>query len=456
MDEWEELGIAPTTDPAAVRQAYARRLKTLDVDHDPAAFMRLRQAFETALAWDEEDVSPAEPLSEEHEDEAGDIADYTKAIALDPQDPEAYVYRGTFHAREGLCDEAIADYTQAIALKPDHILAYINRGRAFNQKGLYDQAIADFTRVIALRPDDAFGHYGLGVSYEGKGLPDQAIAAYQAAVEAMPKLMLVREALIRLGATPMDEDGTPDQAGAGGRGATDGALADSREIARQSVQFRKSFEALIAARDTRAASAAFQAALAEGVVGLGEERSLAAMLAGCAAAAPSLSIEEIEALNLRLGGQREGPADPGSKALNDLWLRAGALRWQAAIVHDAPLGRKSFIGFGVLRRRVRIAYALVYRDDLNLISRDLATFAAEISKAKRYAPWLDPKFPVDALDAKYARLSKDLWRSEGGAIGLGFLLLLIVGVAIGGWKLALLLGIIFVLMLLWMFKWSNR
>jgi hypothetical protein len=46
---WDELGIAPTDDPAAVRRAYAARLKTLDVDGDPTAFMRLRSAFEGAL-----------------------------------------------------------------------------------------------------------------------------------------------------------------------------------------------------------------------------------------------------------------------------------------------------------------------------------------------------------------------------------------------------------------------
>ncbi len=47
---WQELGIEPTTDAKAIRSAYARRLKTLDPEHDPAAFQRLRQAYEAALA----------------------------------------------------------------------------------------------------------------------------------------------------------------------------------------------------------------------------------------------------------------------------------------------------------------------------------------------------------------------------------------------------------------------
>jgi hypothetical protein len=39
---WEELGIPATSDEFVVRRAYAARLKSLDIDREPAAFMRLR------------------------------------------------------------------------------------------------------------------------------------------------------------------------------------------------------------------------------------------------------------------------------------------------------------------------------------------------------------------------------------------------------------------------------
>jgi curved DNA-binding protein CbpA len=55
---WDELGIDPCDDPKAVRRAYAALLKKLDPDKDPAAFARLREALEWALAEIDEGTSP--------------------------------------------------------------------------------------------------------------------------------------------------------------------------------------------------------------------------------------------------------------------------------------------------------------------------------------------------------------------------------------------------------------
>lgn len=55
---WDELGIGPCDDAKVVRRAYAARLKKLDPDNDPAAFARLREAYEWALAEIDEGASP--------------------------------------------------------------------------------------------------------------------------------------------------------------------------------------------------------------------------------------------------------------------------------------------------------------------------------------------------------------------------------------------------------------
>ena len=51
-------------------------------------------------------------------------------------------------------ERAIADHTKAIALDPNDANAYYNRGVAYEQKGDKDQAIADFRKVLEINPSD--------------------------------------------------------------------------------------------------------------------------------------------------------------------------------------------------------------------------------------------------------------------------------------------------------------
>jgi tetratricopeptide (TPR) repeat protein len=53
---------------------------------------------------------------------------------------------------QGKVDQAIADYTKAIELDPKIAAAYNNRGIAFKQKGLNSKAVADFQAYLQLNP----------------------------------------------------------------------------------------------------------------------------------------------------------------------------------------------------------------------------------------------------------------------------------------------------------------
>ena len=67
----------------------------------------------------------------------------------------AYSNRGVAYWKKSEYDRAIADYTEAIALDPNDAIAYSNRGAAYKKRGEVDRAIADYTKAIALDPNYA-------------------------------------------------------------------------------------------------------------------------------------------------------------------------------------------------------------------------------------------------------------------------------------------------------------
>jgi tetratricopeptide (TPR) repeat protein len=76
------------------------------------------------------------------------LADYDRAIALNPGEGLVYLYRGRIHALRGDLKKAVEDYNKAIELKPDDPDAYILRGIASFNKGEYFDALADLLQLI--------------------------------------------------------------------------------------------------------------------------------------------------------------------------------------------------------------------------------------------------------------------------------------------------------------------
>lgn len=86
-------------------------------------------------------------------DVAGAIADYTRAIELGSTNPAAYNNRGNAKAENQDREGAIADYTRAIELKPDYARAYFNRAVARQEKGDTVGATSDFKTAGKLDPE---------------------------------------------------------------------------------------------------------------------------------------------------------------------------------------------------------------------------------------------------------------------------------------------------------------
>ena len=78
------------------------------------------------------------------------MADYEKAIALNPLDSEAYNNRGVAFAKIGQLDKAIADFDKAIALNPSLSEAYLNRGRTHLMTNNKESAVSDLKKACTL------------------------------------------------------------------------------------------------------------------------------------------------------------------------------------------------------------------------------------------------------------------------------------------------------------------
>ena len=100
------------------------------------------------------------------------MADYAKAIALNPQDPGAYNNRGNIYVALQQYQEALDDYAKAIALNPQFALAYGNRGVCYRELQRYEEAVGDFTTAININPERARLYQLRGDAYELWG--DQA------------------------------------------------------------------------------------------------------------------------------------------------------------------------------------------------------------------------------------------------------------------------------------------
>ena len=83
------------------------------------------------------------------------IADYDKAIALDPTLAHAFSNRGLAKHVLKQYEAAIADFNKAIALDPTLAIAFSNRGVAKYELKQYEAAIADFNKAIDLDPNDS-------------------------------------------------------------------------------------------------------------------------------------------------------------------------------------------------------------------------------------------------------------------------------------------------------------
>lgn len=109
-----------------------------------------------------------------------------------------HVNRGILRLRRGLVDDAVADFDRAIALNPQQPEAYLNKGAALIRRQNPAEALQLFTVALERRTTrPAVAHYGRAVANEDLGNVTAAYYDYQRASELDPDWAEPRRELTR-------------------------------------------------------------------------------------------------------------------------------------------------------------------------------------------------------------------------------------------------------------------
>ncbi len=93
----------------------------------------------------------------------GAVADFSRALEINPRHELSYYWRGVTYFRLNSFTKAIDDFTKAIELRPSDVY-YHWRGMAYYRLSNFYRAADDFAKAIELKSSDAYHHWR-GMAY---------------------------------------------------------------------------------------------------------------------------------------------------------------------------------------------------------------------------------------------------------------------------------------------------
>ncbi|MDR0892092.1 MAG: tetratricopeptide repeat protein, partial [Mediterranea sp.] len=141
---------------------------------------RLRQYAHEYLLMGNECITQA------HDVQAA-LANYDKALSLDPNYLDAWIRKGITLADEGQAYEAESCFNTAISLYPANFKAMYNRGKLRLRLGNVEGALSDLDRSTSLRPDHAAAHDLFGDALLKAGKESEAALQWRIAEELRKK-----------------------------------------------------------------------------------------------------------------------------------------------------------------------------------------------------------------------------------------------------------------------------
>ncbi|GCL53582.1 tetratricopeptide repeat protein [Microcystis aeruginosa NIES-3806] len=116
------------------------------------------------------------------------LADFNKAIELDSKLAITYNNRGNLYYYQQKYELALADWNKAIELDSKLAMAYSNRGNIYNDQQKYELALADWNKAIELDSKLAEAYNNRGRFYYNQQKYELALADFNKAIELDSKL----------------------------------------------------------------------------------------------------------------------------------------------------------------------------------------------------------------------------------------------------------------------------
>jgi tetratricopeptide (TPR) repeat protein len=131
------------------------------------------------------------------DDKLGALQDYSKAVELEPNDPNYLVKRGDFRMNSGYPSMAMRDYEKVIELFPNDPTGYYKRADIYFSQQLNAEALADMNKAIQLDSTIADLYTARGSVYSAMNENEKAMKDYNTAIrlDAEPTAYLNRSML---------------------------------------------------------------------------------------------------------------------------------------------------------------------------------------------------------------------------------------------------------------------
>jgi tetratricopeptide (TPR) repeat protein len=112
---------------------------------------------------------------------------FKKAIALNPQNADAYARLGRLYLEQAKLSQAKDLFKKAIELSPQNDRAYVGLGRVHHVRGELSQAECSFKKAIEINPQNDDAYVGLVGLYRYQGRLSQAKDLFKKAIALNPQ-----------------------------------------------------------------------------------------------------------------------------------------------------------------------------------------------------------------------------------------------------------------------------